>query len=555
MKKITTLINAMMISISSLVIAQVKTVNFDNYTSETNNDLTNNFILSQYATTDFISQVTSGGITGGAIEPSNSVSWANDTYLFCSNYINVTGETIETSISFKYNADLINSNQYERAVAIWLRGNNNNRDISFYVNRDQTLSITSYNYAQNTELFFESGKWYTLVVQYQSVGGSNGDEVFAKAEVFDLGVDGKETPVSIGDHTATIYDIDLVNSSEFEIHISGTKWGGSELLDNFIFNGKEGSKNCQTTTNEGETVNFDEYLSETDNDFSNNFRFSQYASEGFISQVTSGGITGGAIEPSNSISWGNDTFVYCSNYENILNEVIETSISFKYNADLINPNQSERTVAMWLKGDSNDRDIAFYLNKDQTLTIVSYNHVQDVQLSLDSGKWYKLVTQYRSIGGNFDDEVFAKAEIFDLGYSGANTPISIGSNTSTIYDTYLVDSSEFEIHLTGTKWGGSELLDDFIFNGNKGSSNCTTLSIDNYELLSKSVMYPNPTSDAISLKSEQLIKNIQLFDLKGRLIITTKEKTINTTNLASGNYIVKIHFLNGRIANKRIIKR
>ena len=75
-----------------------------------------------------------------------------------------------------------------------------------------------------------------------------------------------------------------------------------------------------------EQVNFDNYISPTDNDLANKFSLNN---PNFFTQSNSGGITGGVIIPPNYLSWGNDVVRYCSTYKNELNTLMETSISFK----------------------------------------------------------------------------------------------------------------------------------------------------------------------------------------------------------------------------------
>ena len=217
------------------------------------------------------------------------------------------------------------------------------------------------------------------------------------------------------------------------------------------------------------TIDFDHFVSASDNDLVNNFYFLEGAENATISQVNSGGITGGGLVPPNELNWRNEAIVHCLLYENRIGSMIETSISFKYDEELINPNQNERTVAIFLDNGVSNRDIGFYITKGDQITVSSYNYGQSTAISLETDHWYNFVTQYTSIGGNFNDEVLAKAEVFDLGTDGTESPSSIGTHTASIFDSELVASTTFQVDVTGTTWGGSELLDDFVFNGIKRS--------------------------------------------------------------------------------------
>ena len=53
-------------------------------------------------------------------------------------------------------------------------------------------------------------------------------------------------------------------------------------------------------------------------------------------------------------------------------------------------------------------------------------------------------------------------------------------------------------------------------------------------------IFPNPSSDLLSIKSEDRIKLIEIYSSNGSLVITRTEPTINIENLPSGVYIIKI---------------
>ena len=67
-------------------------------------------------------------------------------------------------------------------------------------------------------------------------------------------------------------------------------------------------------------------------------------------------------------------------------------------------------------------------------------------------------------------------------------------------------------------------------------------------------IYPNPTTNLLTIKSKEPIDKINLFDLTGKLITTTKELTIDLSDLTSGLYIMTIHLTTGQQIEKKIIK-
>jgi hypothetical protein len=76
--------------------------------------------------------------------------------------------------------------------------------------------------------------------------------------------------------------------------------------------------------------------------------------------------------------------------------------------------------------------------------------------------------------------------------------------------------------------------------------------------LSKDVLavYPNPVTDVLNIQTEQVIQQIVVLDLNGKVVKTLygNNKTINLQSLPTGNYIVRIH-TETAIAPIRIVKQ
>jgi hypothetical protein len=65
-------------------------------------------------------------------------------------------------------------------------------------------------------------------------------------------------------------------------------------------------------------------------------------------------------------------------------------------------------------------------------------------------------------------------------------------------------------------------------------------------------VYPNPSQQFIKISSTDEVKNIELFDLNGRQILSTKETEIDLGSLSitSGIYILKIQTAKGMVSEK-----
>jgi hypothetical protein len=295
-----------------------------------------------------------------------------------------------------------------------------------------------------------------------------------------------------------------------------------------------------------ETVSFDNYTSASYNDLSTFFKFGTFATNGFIRQITTNGITGGALEPPSNVNGGNDVIQYCSIYKNSKDSLIETSLAFFYNSSLINPNANADGIVILLEGNTNNHNVGFVLTEDQELAIAASNYNQRIQVNLTSGHWYNFVGQYKTIGGAFNDQVFTKVEIFDLGITGNSLPISVGSHTATLYDSYLVSSNDFIVELSAAKWGGSEYLDNFVFKGEKNGSICSISNI--YDLQENDlIVYPNPTYGEINVILPSNIKynqyTISFYDLIGKKIKSQIYSENSSSSLSLSEFQPGIYFM------------
>lgn len=84
----------------------------------------------------------------------------------------------------------------------------------------------------------------------------------------------------------------------------------------------------------------------------------------------------------------------------------------------------------------------------------------------------------------------------------------------------------------------------------------TSLDINEIEFSQNFKFYPNPTSNSLYLELEnEVIKDIYIFDLNGKLIISQKNinNQINLSDLQTGTYLIKTDSKN--IKSFKIIKR
>ncbi|MFC0603136.1 T9SS type A sorting domain-containing protein [Winogradskyella pulchriflava] len=90
----------------------------------------------------------------------------------------------------------------------------------------------------------------------------------------------------------------------------------------------------------------------------------------------------------------------------------------------------------------------------------------------------------------------------------------------------------------------------------QGSFMFSTLGID--QVIEKDLsasIYPNPTSNMVSIKASFPIDLIELYNITGKLVLKTEEKdTISVDHLSDGVYLIKIYFQQQVLTKKLVIK-
>lgn len=85
------------------------------------------------------------------------------------------------------------------------------------------------------------------------------------------------------------------------------------------------------------------------------------------------------------------------------------------------------------------------------------------------------------------------------------------------------------------------------------SDNCSSLSINDFELVSISI-YPNPVKNTLFIELEETLVNMEVFNVVGTKILESESSNINVSNLSSGLYLLKVYAKDGKIGIKRFLK-
>lgn len=98
--------------------------------------------------------------------------------------------------------------------------------------------------------------------------------------------------------------------------------------------------------------------------------------------------------------------------------------------------------------------------------------------------------------------------------------------------------------------------------GKQGTNNAVSflISLPDSDLSTTNInsttleIYPNPTTETINIQTNGKLTTATLYDMNGKLILNTSEKSINVKHLPKGIYILRT-IIDGKESTKKIIKK
>lgn len=151
--------------------------------------------------------------------------------------------------------------------------------------------------------------------------------------------------------------------------------------------------------------------------------------------------------------------------------------------------------------------------------------------------------EFRGFNNQFSDLDFSNnGSLVNLWCSdNALTSLNVanGNNTNFTFFNATNNPNLTCIEVDDAAWSATNWTD--IDATSSFSENCSGGSASLEELFHVFSMYPNPAQDAVSIVSNLEIDKVELISPSGGVIITSGEKLINTSNLASGAYFVKCY--------------
>ena len=139
------------------------------------------------------------------------------------------------------------------------------------------------------------------------------------------------------------------------------------------------------------------------------------------------------------------------------------------------------------------------------------------------------------------DLIFVPSQVFEL------------SNTFQYYQfEYVVPdlTENVQLQIMTGAFEGSYFLDAFDVQVVD-----TSLNSSDYNLPYIPLLYPNPTSSKINVKSDKSISRLRIFDIFGRIVLKTSQtQNINIEKFNPGIYSVELMFLDGSFTTQKILK-
>ena len=292
-----------------------------------------------------------------------------------------------------------------------------------------------------------------------------------------------------------------------------------------------------------ETVDFNNYVSSTDNDFVNRFN------NGLgLTQITTSGITGGCLTVPATMDWGNDNAVYCSKYISDSGSYCRTSVSFKYDTTVFSTSGFDRAVSIFLHpyADFNHYVIASvsHTHRIEILTY-SWTNSPGPLLNLVHNHWYDLILTVTFTGGPSGDQVDVNTLVTDLGTTGQTPPIPVNSSSGTFNDSVLVGDTAVRVSFTVTGNGGAKYIDNFRYEGIKSADSC--ISIPTY------IFEKTPEDFSVFISGNKLTvgssefgdkSEITIYSIRGekifsqKLIAESRHQDIDISGWTPGVYFV-----------------
>ena len=67
-------------------------------------------------------------------------------------------------------------------------------------------------------------------------------------------------------------------------------------------------------------------------------------------------------------------------------------------------------------------------------------------------------------------------------------------------------------------------------------------------------IYPNPATSVLHIEMTQSIKQVTIYSMLGKAIVSTQSNTVDVSGLSNGLFLIKIEDENGSVLTERFLK-
>ncbi len=285
-----------------------------------------------------------------------------------------------------------------------------------------------------------------------------------------------------------------------------------------------------------ENVQFDSYVSPTNNDLTNHF----YGILQGLVAVPIGGITGGCLQSPDSNNWGNDNSRYCSKILSTPDFTSVITMCFKYDSTMVMPGFGERAASIWMVPHTDPNHYAvFSVTNQKKIAILTYGAFSESSvMNLQHDHWYQFFATYLpdvAVNG----QMLLLGELMDLGTSGTAPPILVTSQYQITNDTILYNDDAIEVSITGARKGGGAYIDNFEFQSFKSADSCLTSEVN--DILNDEFKIYLQMDKLIISGNNILYRNCFMSDAVGCIVkksVLDSENSIDVSDLRDGVYCV-----------------
>jgi Leucine-rich repeat (LRR) protein len=170
-------------------------------------------------------------------------------------------------------------------------------------------------------------------------------------------------------------------------------------------------------------------------------------------------------------------------------------------------------------------------NLDLESLVCSYNSLSELDLSLNTSLNFLICM-----------------------YNNPLTALNVANGNNINFENFKVNqnSNLTCIQVDDATWSTTNWI--YIDEIASFSTDCSTLAIEDISMQNINI-YPNPTTNLIKIKSNAIINKIELYDLMGKEVLSTKQTNqIDVSHLPSGIYLLKASIKNKNQIVKIIIE-